>query len=81
MAAIVICDNYKIQSHDHISLVHNIAALNDSASVEASVIRYLPKMDPKLLHSKTNETTPRTPTTSSVQCRCQVIIVTFKALL
>jgi len=63
VAAIIIYD--KIQSHDRISLVHNIATLHDSASIEASVIRYLQKMDPKLLHNKTNETAPRTPTTSS----------------
>ena len=55
MAAIVVCD--KIQSHDYITLGHNTAALHYSASVEASAIEYLPKMDPKLLHSKINETT------------------------
>ena len=36
MVAIVVCD--KIQSHDHIFLVHNIATLQDFAFIEASVI-------------------------------------------
>jgi len=63
MVAIVVCD--KIQLHDHISLIYNIAALHDSAFVEAFVIEYFPKMEPKILHSKTNETTPRIPITSS----------------
>ena len=45
MAAIVICD--KIQSHDRISLVHNITVLHKSASVEASVIKVIAKDGPQ----------------------------------